>query len=87
MKHPEWLKLKAKETVMPIVCRASNRIIVGAPLCQSSPLFDVQVHKIFNLNNYGTGRNSDYMDLNINFTITVMKAALILRYLPPFLKP
>ena len=68
---------------MPIVCRASNCIFVGVPLCQSFPLFDI--HNI--INNYGTGRNSDYIDLNVNFAVTVVKAATILRFFPPFLKP
>jgi len=46
-------------------------------------LFDI--HEI--LNDCGTGRNPDYMDLNVNFTITVIKAAAILRMFPSFLKP
>ena len=68
---------------MPIICRASNVTFVGTPLCQSLPLF--HIHRI--IDNYGTGRNADYMDLNVNFTITVIKAATILRLFPTFLKP
>jgi len=79
----EWLKLNAKEAMIPIICRASNCTFVGAPLCQSLPLFNV--HKIFN--NYGTGRDPDYIDLNVSFTTTVIKAAVILQMFPPFLKP
>ena len=82
-KPPEWLKLNATEAMMPIICRAINCIFVGAPLCQSSPSFDI--HKI--IYNHGTGRNPDYTDLNVNFTIKVVKAATILRFFPPFLKP
>ena len=47
------------------------------------PLFDIQK----TITNCGTGRNPDYLDLNVNFTITVIKAATILRFFPPFLKP
>ena len=79
---PEWLKLNAKEAMIPVICRASNCTFVGAPLCQSLLLFGI--HNIFN---YGAGRNPDYMDLNIKFAITVMKAAKNLRYFPSFLKP
>lgn len=32
--NPEWKKFKALETFMLIVSRASNRIFVGAPLCE-----------------------------------------------------
>jgi len=68
---------------MPIISRASNPIFIGAPLCQSLPLFDM--HKTFN--NYGTGRNPGFMDLNINFTFALIKAGGILRCFPPFLRP
>ena len=44
---PEWLKLNAKEAMMPVICRASNRTFVGAPLCQSLPLFDIQKASTF----------------------------------------
>lgn len=31
----EWVKYPASETLMWIVCRTSNRVFVGAPLCES----------------------------------------------------
>ncbi|RDB27628.1 Ent-kaurene oxidase [Hypsizygus marmoreus] len=61
----EWKKYRALEIMMPIICRASNRIFVGYPLC----------------------RDLDYMDMNIQFTITVMKAAGVLKLLPSLLRP
>ena len=53
-------------------------------------LFDVSPslylqHSI--INNYGAGQEPDYIDLNVNFTNTVIKAATIVQYFPPFLKP
>ena len=33
------------------------------------------------------GRNSDYVDLNVRFTVDVIKMAIILRMVPDFLKP
>ena len=30
----DWTSVKALETFMTIVCRASNRIFVGRPLCE-----------------------------------------------------
>ncbi|RDB27706.1 Ent-kaurene oxidase [Hypsizygus marmoreus] len=61
----EWKKYRALETMMPIICRASNRIFVGYPL----------------------SRDPDFMDMNVQFTITVMKAANTLNLLLPFLRP
>ncbi|KAF5379456.1 hypothetical protein D9615_006552 [Tricholomella constricta] len=65
LKGNQWSKLKILETMMPIVCRASNRLFVGTPLC----------------------RDPDFMDINVRFTVTVMKAAAILNLLPVFLQP
>ena len=31
--HSEWVKIPLKETVQRVICRITNRIIVGAPLC------------------------------------------------------
>lgn len=33
------------------------------------------------------GRNTDFIDLNVNFTLTVAKAAAILNVFPTFLRP
>ena len=30
----DWTSIKASETFMDIICRASNRIFVGRPLCE-----------------------------------------------------
>jgi len=51
--------------MMKVVCRASNRIFVGLPLC----------------------RNPDFMGLNVQFTVDIVKTAFILRMVPDFLKP
>lgn len=61
----EWSKFRVMEKLMPIVCRASNRIFIGVPLC----------------------RDADLMDINVEFTVTVIKAASVLYLLPEFLKP
>jgi len=61
----EWQSVRVMDTMMKVVCRASNRIFVGLPLC----------------------RNSDFVDLNVQFTIDVVKTAFILQMVPTFLKP
>ncbi len=32
-KHAEWVKVPILDTLQRVVCRATNRIFVGAPLC------------------------------------------------------
>ncbi|KAF8721159.1 hypothetical protein AX14_010511 [Amanita brunnescens Koide BX004] len=64
-KNDEWIKVTAYSTIMDIVCRASNRMLVGLPLC----------------------RDPDYLELNKQFTIDLVKASYILNIVPPILKP
>ena len=68
------------DTMMKVVCRASNRIFVGLPLCTWFLLLGYYVLSF-------VGRNSDYVDLNVQFTIDVVKMAFILRMVPKYLKP
>ena len=65
---------------MKVVSRASNRIFVGLPLCTWLLSLEYCVLSF-------AGRNSDYVDLNVQFTIDVMKTAVILRMVPEILKP
>ena len=65
---------------MKVVGRASNRIFVGLPLCTWLLSFKYYVLNF-------AGRSSDYVDLNVQFTIDVIKTAFILRMVPAFLKP
>ncbi|GLB41513.1 putative cytochrome p450 [Lyophyllum shimeji] len=60
-----WLKVKAMDTMMPIISRASNCIFVGTPLC----------------------RDPDYMGISLKFTMVIVKAAVLLSLVPPFLRP
>ncbi|KAG5651328.1 hypothetical protein H0H81_009081 [Sphagnurus paluster] len=43
LKDNEWSNFKAMDTMMPIVCRASNRIFVGAPLCRDPDYMDINI--------------------------------------------
>ncbi|KAI5118158.1 hypothetical protein M0805_005780 [Coniferiporia weirii] len=63
-KGDEWVSRVGLEAVMEIVCRTSNRIFVGLPLC----------------------RNKDYVDLNIRFTVDVVKGSQIITLFPDVLK-
>ena len=65
---------------MKVVCRASNRVFVGLPLCTWLLSLEYYVLSF-------AGRNSDYVDLNVQFTADVVKTGYILRMFPDFLKP
>ncbi|KAH8103129.1 cytochrome P450 [Cristinia sonorae] len=60
----DWIKIDAFQTIMKIVCRTSNRIFVGLPLC----------------------RDAEFMELNINFTMEVVKTAFLFNMVPKFLR-
>ncbi|KAI0071400.1 cytochrome P450 [Panus rudis PR-1116 ss-1] len=61
----DWVAVPALNTMMQVVCRASNRIFVGLPKC----------------------RDPDYIDLNIHFTVDVVKGAFIINMFPKSLRP
>ncbi|KAH8113856.1 cytochrome P450 [Phellopilus nigrolimitatus] len=63
-KGDEWVSRPGLDTVMQVVCRASNRVFVGLPLC----------------------RDKDYIDLNIRFTVDVIKASYTINLFPDFMK-
>jgi len=44
--HPDvridWTSVKASDTFMNVVSRATNRVFVGRPLCESSSFLDIK---------------------------------------------
>ena len=67
-----------------VVCRASNRVFVGLPLCQSAPVvifMNLPFPTLF------TGRNPDYLKLSVQFTTELLAMTTFLRLVPPFLRP
>ena len=71
------------DTMMKVVGRTSNRIFVGLPLCTWLPFITLILFLSFAL----AGRNPDYVDLNVKFTVDVIKTGMILNMFPNFLKP
>jgi hypothetical protein len=45
------------------------------------------VHPISSVNEFHTGRDQDYLNLNLTFTVDVVKNAIILRMFPKLLRP
>ena len=70
-------------TMQQIVARASSRVFVGLPLCElpSQVLWTTIVLKLV-----WTGRNQEYLDMAIRFTIDVMKDRVTMNITPYGLK-
>ncbi|KAF9236823.1 cytochrome P450 [Melanogaster broomeanus] len=65
LKGNEWKSVPALDTIQNVICRATNRIFVGLPLC----------------------RNPDWVALNIQFTLDVVKGGIIIGLFPKIIAP
>jgi hypothetical protein len=70
------------ESMLRVVCRTSNRFFVDLPLCENIPGVPRQYNDGFPI-----GRDPDYLQLSMQFTIDVMKTAVLLNFFPPILRP
>lgn len=89
LKEGEWKNILVHRNIMELVCRTTNRLVVGAPLCKYFlPKHSSVEHTELNdgILSY-LGRNREYCDLNINFTIEVAKSAAYINLFPTFLHP
>ena len=77
----EWFKVAAYPALLDIVCRASNRMLVGLPLCES--FLSCREIKIY----IYIGRDLDYLELNKRFAADLIKTSYILSMVPFFLRP
>ena len=81
-KHSEWKSVPALNVIQRVVCRTSNRIFVGLPLCM---LLGYLLFPSF-LSSVTLGRNSDWIDLNIRYTVDVIKGGVITGLFPKFMR-
>jgi hypothetical protein len=79
----DWSAVKVVSTAMKVIARASGRVLVGPPLCEQ-PFRQNQFELI---QSSSTGRDHEWIKLNTEFTVDVMKTAMILRLFPAFLRP
>ena len=80
----EWVKVSILPTVERIVCRTSNRVVVGAPLCAWS--FVPQFGWKPVLTPY-KGRDRDYQMMIMGHVENLIMSAFIISSFPEFLKP
>jgi hypothetical protein len=76
----EWKSVPALSSVQKVVCRTTNRVLVGLPLCEPSSLPFVFI-------SCALGRDHGWIDLNVQYTIDVMKGGAVIGLLPDFLRP
>ena len=81
-KHSEWKSVPALGIIKKIVCRTTNRAFVGLPLCM------LPVHLLFPsfLSSTALGRDSDWIDLNVQFTLDLIKCGVIIGLFPKFMR-
>lgn len=65
-----WTTISTSSSISRIVCRTSNRLFVGLPLCKSSHTIPIAAFIVPN-----PGRNEEYTHLNLQFTDDVVTGA------------
>ena len=80
----EWVKVPIPETLQRVICRATNRIFVGIPLCLWS-------HSGSSISSaacadFVLGRDHDYQTLNIAYAVNVQINGMIISLFPKPLK-
>lgn len=80
----EWVTVPGLATMSQIVCRASNRVFVGLPMCAYTPHILCSIaHKL----DYLIGKDPEYLKLVVNFPREVGKGRFVLGLVPTILKP
>ncbi|EGO00264.1 hypothetical protein SERLA73DRAFT_168055 [Serpula lacrymans var. lacrymans S7.3] len=73
----EWTSVPAFETIVQVVCRTSNRVFVGLPLCNCINLSSPKLISI----------RPDWNDLTSGFALSVVKVAITIDFFPNFMAP
>ena len=79
----EWKAVPAKNTMLRIICSVSNRFFVGLPLCTSQASTYDKMADVY----MSPGRDPDFSDMSMTFTIDVIKTAIVLSLTPKFMQP
>lgn len=86
LKPGQWKGIHVHDVVMQLICRTTNRLVVGAPLCEyifsSCPIMK-PAHKL----NPTLGKNEEFRDLNINFAVDVSMSANYINLFPSWSHP
>lgn len=64
------------------MCRISNRVLVGFPLCAL-----YYTNPVLCYSDHSPGRDSDWLDLTLQTAVAVIAEGFVIRHLPDFLAP
>ena len=81
LKRLEWKSVPALTSMQQVIVRTSNRILVGLPLCETSSSLLPSV-----FNKASLGRDPDWIDLNIRYTVDVATGGFTIRLFPKLLR-
>lgn len=77
----DWVDLPAYHTMLDVIGRISNRVLVGMPLCKLCALSTPT------LADWCPGRDEDYMKPSKEFARLVVVQATFISFFPPLFKP
>ncbi|KAJ8475002.1 hypothetical protein ONZ51_g6824 [Trametes cubensis] len=80
----EWLGVNVMRAALEIVARASNRVFVGLPACEYQ---STQCVLPLRLTGLPSGRDREYLNLAIGFTLDVNRDRATISMFPSFMKP
>ena len=81
----EWVVYTGMEKALQIIARTNGRLFVGAPVCKASydscsdPVEIIPRHDLL-------GRNRDYLDISIDYTMKIVISGKILSMFPSFIR-
>ena len=81
--HSEWKSVTALSTIEKVICRTSNRVFVGLPLCTLPARFFFPRSLITAI---VQGRDPDWIDLNIRCTMDAIKGGIVIGLFPKFVR-
>ncbi len=82
----DWVEVSVWRSMLNVVARLSNRVFVGAPLCE---YHDVRGNgsrwraRTF----HALGRDKEYLELAIDFASDLNSDGTLINFLPKFIKP
>ena len=80
--NSEWKSVPALGVIQQVACRTTSRAFVGLPLCMlPAPLLFPLL-----LNPITLGRDPDWIDLNIRYTIDFLTSGVMIGLFPKFMR-
>lgn len=78
----DWTAIPAFDINLKMIFRLTNRAFVGLLLCRSFSLLDLSLQAECLL-----GRDPRFIQLNVDFTLDLVKTAVVLNIIPDAFKP